>query len=63
MPLLSNKIILASYLLSLLQTLSLLFYKVIDAVSNKVLIPITVILSITVLVSTFNISVSSFSSY
>ena len=34
-----------------------------DAVFNKVLIPITVILSITILVSTSNISANSFNFY
>ena len=43
--------------------LSLLSYKVMDAVFSGVLISITVILSIAVLVSAFNVSISSFSSY
>ena len=34
-----------------------------DAVSNGVFIPVTVMLSVAVLVSTFNVSASSFSSY
>ena len=63
LPLLNNKIVLASYLLNSLKTLSLLFYKVIDAISNRVLILATVILSVAVLVSAFNISISSFSFY
>ena len=63
MSLLSNKIVLVSYLFSLLWTLSLLFYKVMDTVSNGVLIPATVILFIAVLVSAFNIFISFFSSY
>ena len=63
MPLLSDKIVLASYLFGLLRTLSLLFYKVMDAVFNKVSIPVTVVLSVAVLVSAFNVSISFFSSY
>ena len=59
MPLLNNKIVLASYLFSLLWTLSLLFYKAMDAVFNRVLIPATIILSIAVSVFASNISVSS----
>ena len=43
--------------------LSLLSYKAMDAVSSGVLIPTTVILSVAILVSTFNISASSFSFY
>ena len=43
--------------------LSLSFYKAMDAVFNGVLIPATVILSIAISVSAFNISISSFSSY
>ena len=38
--------------------LSLSSYKAIDAISNRVLIPTTIILSIAVLVSTFDISTS-----
>ena len=43
--------------------LSLLFYEAMDAIFNGVLILVTIILSITVLVSTSNISASFFSSY
>ena len=63
MPLLNNKIILAFYSLNLLKTLSPLSYKAMDAISSGVLIPTTVILSVTVSVFTFNISVSFSSSY
>ena len=63
LPLLSDKIVLAFYLFSLLWTLSLSSHKAIDAVSSGALIPATVILSIAVLVSASNISASSFSSY
>ena len=43
--------------------LSLLSYKAMNAVFSGVLIPITVILFITILVSASNISISSFSSH
>ena len=43
--------------------LSLLFYKAIDAIFNGVSIPATVILFIAILVSTFNMYVSSFISH
>ena len=63
MPLLNNKIVLVFYLLGLLQTLSLSFYKAIDAIFSGVLIPATVILFIAILVSASDISMNSFSSY
>ena len=43
--------------------LSLLSYKAMDAVFSGVLISTTIILSVAVSVSAFNVSVSSFSSY
>ena len=58
-----HNVVIQSTLLQHCDTLSLLFYKVIDAVSSKVSILATVMLSVAVLVSTFNVSVSSFSSY
>ena len=43
--------------------LSLLFYKVIDTVFSRVSVPAIIILSIAVLISTFNIYKSSSSFY
>ena len=43
--------------------LSLLFYKVIDTVFNGVFIPAIIMLSVAMLISTFNIYKSSSSSY
>ena len=43
--------------------LSLSFYKAMDTIFNRVLIPATVILSITVSVSASDVSASPFNSY
>ena len=56
MPLLSNKVVLASSLLSLFKIFSLLFYKVIDTVSSSILNPATVISLKIISVSAFNAS-------